>query len=279
MRNDFCIFILSHGRPDNVKTIGFLDRLQSEYPRYILCDNEDKTLERYYELYGNTVFTFNKEFTARHVDTMDMTENRKCVVFARHAVYKVAEELGYDYFLVLDDDTTNLRFNNPDGKFKVKYLDPIIDAFVEFVENTNVLTIAFCQGGDAFRSKRGNADDFRYWKRKAMNSFFCATKRPIDFLGSINEDTNAYALYGMRGDIFLTMYNVLLDQVTTQSSDGGLTDIYKQYGTYRKSFYTVMLVPSACKVNYMRSNHPRMHHIIKYNNLAPMIISDKYKKL
>jgi len=54
--------------------------------------------------------------------------------------------------------------------------------------------------------------------------------------------------------------------------------MYLDKGTYVKSFYSVMMNPSAVKVYKMATAHPRIHHFISWNNLAPKIISDKFRK-
>ena len=42
-----------------------------------------------------------------------------------------------------------------------------------------------------------------------------------------------------------------LNQKQTQKNKGGMTDIYMSQGTYVKSFYTVMMMPSSVKVGVM----------------------------
>jgi hypothetical protein len=112
-----------------------------------------------------------------------------------------------------------------------------------------------------------------------MNSFICATDRPFKFFGSTNEDVNAYATLGSRGDLFITVMKVALQQKQTQANAGGLTDIYKAFGTYVKSFYSVMCHPSSVKVYYLSgSKYDRIHHRVTWRNTVPVILSEEYKK-
>lgn len=111
-----------------------------------------------------------------------------------------------------------------------------------------------------------------------MNSFFCDTERPFYFIGRINEDVNTYTTLASRGDLFFTLNNVQLVQTTTQSNKGGMTDVYLDSGTYLKSFFSVITMPSAVIIRDMGDNHRRLHHHIKWNNTAPKIINQKYKK-
>lgn len=121
-----------------------------------------------------------------------------------------------------------------------------------------------------------------------MNSFICRTDRPFEFSGRINEDTTAYTVLQRAGLPFLTIVAAQVNQRTTQSNDGGLTDIYKAMGTYIKSFYSVMYTPSAVKVGVLKDcgskggakvdGHARLHHSIDWNAVAPKIIQEKYRK-
>ena len=69
-----------------------------------------------------------------------------------------------------------------------------------------------------------------------------------------------------------------LDQTLTQKKTGGNTDAYLQYGTYVKSFYSVMCNPSSVKISMMGETHRRIHHAVDWEHTVPKIISDKYKK-
>ena len=49
---DFAVFILTHGRPDNVKTLSTLKKCGYTGKIYFIVDNEDKTIEQYQNNYG-----------------------------------------------------------------------------------------------------------------------------------------------------------------------------------------------------------------------------------
>lgn len=143
---------------------------------------------------------------------------------------------------------------------------------LEFYENTPIKTLALCQGGDHVGGYKGLTH-----KRKAMNSFICSVDRPFTFIGTLNEDVNTYTIEGMRGDIFLTIMNLQLDQKDTQQIGGGLTESYIGMGTYVKSFYTVMVAPSCTHINQFFTKHMRLHHRINPNTAYPKIIREEIK--
>lgn len=282
MRNDFAVFILSHGRADRVVTVDSLKKCGYTGKYYIIIDNEDKQEDEYRRLYGDKVIQFDKLEASKTSDTCDLNPARNIVLFARNQCHRIAKELGLTYFLELDDDYQEFRcrYEDETGKFGTIYvrdLDSIIDVYINFLEKSGAHTVAFAQTGDFIGGKGSNV-----WKkklaRKAMNSFFCKTDRPFDFIGRINEDTTAYVLHGSRGKLFLTTANVSLDQCTTQAFSGGLTESYLDNGTYVKSFYTVMNCPSCVKVATMGVSNKRYHHIIDWEHAVPKIISGNYAK-
>ena len=273
MNDDFCAFILTHGRPDNVITYRTLERQGYTGKIYIIIDDEDKTADRYYEVFGDKVIMFDKKAIAETFDEGDNFDDRRAIVYARNACFDIAKDLGIKYFIQLDDDYYWFGYRTEKGGCSVKSLDGIFDAMLNFFKKTNTSAIAMSQGGDHI----GGYDPQKTLKRKAMNSFICSTNRPFRFVGRINEDVNSYTSLGGVGIIFFSIMQVQLDQKDTQQNDGGMTDIYVDSGTYIKSFYTVIFSPSCTKIRLMGTSHKRLHHSISWANAVPVILDEKYK--
>lgn len=53
---------------------------------------------------------------------------------------------------------------------------------------------------------------------------------------------------------------------------------YLSTGTYYKTFYSIMYMPSAVKISIMGNKNKRIHHHISWNNCVPCIIDEEYKK-
>lgn len=281
---DFCIFILTHGRANNVITDVLLKRRKCTYPIYYIIDNEDKQGESYYQKYGHDkVIMFDKKKYADMTDEGDNFNHRATITHARNASYDIAKQLGYTYFLQLDDDYTNFAFRfTPNGdftQFSNPDITPVLDAFLDFYKATPFDSIAFAQGGDFIGGSTGTSVNLSI-KRKAMNSFFCSTQRPIKFIGRMNEDVNTYTTLGKVGKLFGTIFLYALVQKQTQSTAGGITETYKTYGTYVKSFYTVMYNPSSVSISMIgnTSESMRIHHHIKWRCTVPKLLSPDYKK-
>ncbi len=286
MNNSFCTFIISHGRPDKVVTLNTLKRCNYTGPLFIVCDNEDKTIDQYKRNFGSdTVLIFDKIKYASMVDNADNFQNRRTTTHARNACFDLAKEKGFEYFLVLDDDYTSFCIVDEKQKnttdIKIKNINDIIDAVFKFLDSDNRIdSICFMQSGDTI----GGMDNFKKWnkdfpfsKRKAMNSFFCKTSRRFWFFSRLNEDVNTYLRLGSIGRLFMTIPQVLLQQAQTQATSGGMSEAYLASGTYVKSFYTVMICPSFA-ITTVTASMKRLHHKISWNNAVPKIIDETYKK-
>ena len=280
----FVVFILSHGRAGNIKTLKSLKKAGYTGKIIIVIDNEDEQEEEYKKIYGKeNIIVFDKIDISKRYDTMDNFEERRTIFYARNACFEIARKLGYKYFLELDDDYTQIAYKIVENnKFKsklVKDANTLFDAMIDFIESTNAYTVAFAQGGDFI----GGKDNNRYKEkliRKAMNSFFCKTDKQFEFKGRVNEDVNTYCLLGMQGKLLFTYTDVAIEQATTQAQKGGISEQYLDSGTYLKSFYTIMCCPSCVTIGLMGGSKKgmRLHHMISWNNCVPKIISEKYKK-
>lgn len=271
--SEFCVFILTHGRPDNIKTLSTLKKCGYTGKIYFIVDDEDSTMDKYIQKYGDSVKVFNKKDMADEVDEGNNFDNRKVIIHARNYCFKIAKELAIKYFVQLDDDYYYFGYRFDTGARIIKNLDRVFDIMLDYYKQADITSIAFSQGGDHI----GGFSGIRL-KRKCMNSFICSTDREFQFVGSINEDVNTYTILGSRGKLFFTFTNIQLDQKDTQSQDGGMTNAYSLTGTYVKSFHSVMMHPSSIKISMMNASNPRLHHSIKWANTTPMIIDDKYKK-
>lgn len=286
MRDGFGAFILTHGRPHAVQTVRALHRGGYTGPWWLVLDDEDDTREEYEREWGaERILVFTKDDTAQ--DMADNGGSRSVVLYARNAVDPFAQALGLTHYMVLDDDYTGFYYRHrqlrPDGAgirlgaTPVRSLDAVLDAMVDFLDTSGALTVAFAQGGDLL----GGHDRTFFnlgLSRKAMNLFICRTGRPVRFVGRINEDVNTYVTLGNRGELMFTVTTINLTQGDTQQQAGGMTPAYAASGTYRKSFYTVMMAPSCVKVWAMGSAHYRYHHRVTWNQTVPKILSGRWQR-
>lgn len=281
----YAVFILTHGRPDKVITYEVLRRQGYTGDIYIICDDEDKSLNKYKEKFGDSVIIFSKEKYKGKFDIMDNFEGNKVIVFARNACYDIARSLGLDYFFEYEDDYVGFYFRYAEDNSlrarKILDMDSVLNSMMDCLDSTKSDSLAFAQGGDFI----GGVSSLNHnsFKRKAMNSFvFKVNKNPKDdliFTGRMNDDVNLYLSLGKIGKLLFQIHKVCLVQLVTQSNSGGNTESYKEFGTYVKSFYSVMAEPSCCKIGIMGTANPRIHHSIDWKRAVPKIVKESLKKL
>lgn len=280
-KSDFVVFILTHGRPDNVVTFDCLKKHGYTGDVVILIDDLDKTGNDYKKKFGDLVQVFDKKKIKSESECGNNFNDLRSTIYPRNAMFILAQELGYKYFLQLDDDYTMFSYRFDDElnycEKNIKCLDKIFEKFCQFMEKTKTTSICFAQSGDFFGGKNSKLAEKVMAKRKGMNSFFCSIERPFKFFGQMNEDVNTVITLGKCGQLFLMSNQVSLKQKATQKTAGGMTEIYLDNGTYVKSFYSVMYCPSSVKVSVMTSKNRRIHHKINWKNTVPMIISEKHK--
>jgi hypothetical protein len=278
---NFCTFILSHGRPNTVKTYDTLRNHGYTGKIFIICDNEDSTIDEYRENYGDQVIMFDKKAIADRIDNADNTHSRKGVTYARVASYDIARGLGYKYFWQLDDDYLSF-YHVFNGKketrnTKLTKLDAALKIMLAYYISAPIDTLCMSQGGDHIGGSSSGMLKNIGIKRKAMNSFIMSTDREIGFFGRINDDVSTIVRLGSVGTLFFTHSMLKLNQPQTQAMAGGMSDVFKDGGTYLKSFYSVLYSPSSVQISTLgRGSGMRIHHRVNWNKAVPKILREKH---
>ena len=216
MRNkDFAVFILSHGRPNNVITYNTLKKHNYTGKIFIIIDNEDKKANQYYDKYDNQVIMFNKKEIASKTDHGDNFNDLRTTTHARNAIFEAAEKLNIKYFIQLDDDYNNFRYRYMKDEYttkgSVKNLDVFLDILIDFYKSIDCKSVSMAQGGDFIGGENcGMISNYINMSRKCMNSFICSTDRKFQFVSRLNEDVNTYLSLGAKGNLFLTIPHLSL---------------------------------------------------------------------
>ena len=305
---DFVILILSYGRPEFLKTHTWnvLDKVNSKARRVVVMSDDDKTIPEYKKMYGDdAVFVFNKIESEKKYD-IDLIDcywgkslSRKATVWARNEQFRIARELGYRWFMVLDDDYREIvmrhkMYRTSDGNeffptFKELLFAPCDEHGSLFdkccVKYFNILnsapwlySTAFSQCGDFIGGCQSILVRKYPWRWKAMNVFFCDTEKEYRYYGRFNDDVNAYVLNGRRGQMSLTLPVPSINQEPTQKTQGGVTDLYKMFGTYVKSLTSAVVSPSSVSVSCMGTVAPRIHHLVEWIIMCPRVVDESLCK-
>ena len=156
---------------------------------------------------------------------------------------------------------------------KKSCINDVFNIYLDFYEiNTKIKILAFMQGGDFSNMRNGKV------LRKSMNALFCSTDRQVIFNGRLNEDVNTYTRQNNIGNMCISLPFIQLCQKQTQSGNG-MSETYLEYGTYTKSFYSVIQLPSCVKISVLQSpSSYRIHHNINHRFCDAKIISYRFKK-
>ena len=276
----FAVFILTHGRADIIKTVDFLQKSGYTGDIWVVIDNEDDQEDLYREKFGDKVIQFDKRDYVPITDLGDNEDGRKIGVFARNFIQDKAKEMGYDYHLQLDDDIMGLNYRFvEDEKLKsivCKKLDSVFEAFVDYMDSAPITALSF--GHPAYYVGGSLKNFSKGMIPKTMTTFMMRADDLQYFHMRMNDDITTSAINGMRGKLYYTYLPLCINTELTQKAGGGMTEAYKDSGTYRKSFYSVMCMPSCTKIFHIGEVEERIHHTITWNNCTPKLLSERWKK-
>lgn len=240
----------------------------------VFISDDDTYADEYKKLFKNVVI-FKRDDYVFYFDEMHNERMNVCL-HARIAIQDYCRKNGIDGYIMLDDDYVNVTFTAVTKNIKSlkNVCWRILKIMAEMPEGVKML--AFAQGGD-FMAGSKYVTNYRVGRRrKAMNWFFCLSKRIIEWRGAINEDVNTYVYYGFRGGLYFTLWSIRFNQLQTQKTSGGQTELYKSRGTYLKSFFTVLLWPSGVYISQIGFRFVRIHHKVDWLKTVPMILKQKF---
>ena len=244
----FAIFILTNGRPNNQYTLEFL-RKSFKGDVFLICDNEDKTLKEYQNNYGEQVIVFDKNEWVSKSDPMDNFQSKNSVLYARNAVFEIAKDMGYEYFVMVDDDVTGLSFRyEKDGKLvgkPVKNFNKVSSVILETMDNTG--TDFFSFGMDKIYI--GGSSNSQYQKKiidKVYCFIFCRTEQQHFYKGIMNEDEINNILSMSVGKLAKSLTAIQIQyKPIGRDNIGGNAETYNENGyySYIRNFYPIIAFP------------------------------------
>jgi len=274
------IFIPSYHRPDNLKTVNFF--LKKGYDKnliHVFIDDATDDIEEYQrraEKDGFNLHIFEmKEARERFDYVHRASESRRSAGQARNMFYDIAESLGIDFYMVMDDDTANFQ-TRPFAKYLyMSTYEEIVDTFVgikDFMQRRRIGCFGLSQNGDMFVK-----GEKRILRKKVMNTTFIDTR--FMYRGERGvQDNDTSQFVGIMNEGYFTgslATGLVLQQTPSATATGGLTELYNECKLLNKSLIIPIQFPSCSYAEKQKRNGGRIYHKIRYRYLQPYLMKGK----
>lgn len=272
------IYIISKGRPQ-CRTADALTRMGYKGEWFIVCGNNDETIEKYRKNWGKEkVLEFDWYEQVKHSDLMDNFGVEKMgsgAVPVRNATRDISKKRGELRHWQFDDDY--LGFKMFDNKTKsnrrvtAEEFEKRLYQIAEFGVEGKLPNVGFALASDTFPDKALT------FSRRIFNAHNLTNDDNfVEWRGRMNDDLiNAITVY-KDGMCEYSFKFLSMEFPKTQSEAGGNTDIYKEDGTVRKTAYAVMADPLNVKLVV---KFGRYHHEVNWQSVCPKLIHEKYAKI
>ena len=283
MRDDFAIFICTHGRPNNQHTLNMLLKANYTGRWYLVLDDTDSTIQQYIDNYNpSNIIIFNKNYYINSdvYDNGDNVLHEKCILYAKRAVEDIAKSLGLSYFAVVDDDFIKLSLRYPeDGKLKrmiVTDIDSVLSAYIELLSH-GITALGFgavatyCDGVDAF--------DAKHLSKRYLPYQFILRNASVDvkWTSWMAEDDVTELQSGAVGNLWLVIPYIMQETkpIGDTTASGGMVDTYKNADTYTLNFNAVKNCPY--RISLRQRKDGKLILSRKYDICFPKLISGRYR--
>lgn len=268
------VYIISKGRPQ-CHTARTLERIGYSGDWFIVCGNNDETLEQYLARWGSErVKVFDWYEQVKATDTMDafgFEDMPSGAVPVRNATAEISRARGERRHWQLDDDYTGFQhFDGRTGKRPKcdgETLARMMERMAEFADECG---LANCGFPPSTIETDGNGA--LTCGKRVFNAHNLPSGGELfeEWRGRLNDDLiNAINVW-RHGKAELTFKCLAMNMPPTQSESGGLTDIYRDEGTVRKTAYAIMAAPGQVK---LVEKFGRYHHSADWRHIVPKIVA------
>lgn len=278
LRNDFAVFILSKGRPNAQITYSTLRSSGYTGAIHILCDNMDDTIDEYRENYGDEVLVFDKVKWSEKSDRMSNENAYNVLLPARNAVTEIAKDLGYKYYMQIDDDISRfthkwLDDNGDMNSVEVSKMDGILEAMIEYISSTPIISLTFTlpvfyQFGAEGAMKDGLLHD-------AYNTYLMSVDEPVTFKGMLTEDYIGISNSQIVGDLVYAITDIMYDSPKQGTNEGGLNDAYSDGDWWMVKIYALIANPGNVKL--IARDEGVIDIRTNINQRVPKILNEKWR--
>lgn len=283
MRNDFAVFIITHGRPDKQFTYKALRECGYSGKIYFVIDDTDTTIQEYINNFGvDNILVFDKNYYINS-DRFDNGTNEgifACATYARRAVEDIAKCIGLKFFCMADDDITKFviryNFNGTLKRIKLIDIDSVFDTYLDFFADKPIGCIGFSNPSIFFDKDlklrvEGLLD-------LPLNLFIRKTTSITMWSCWYGEDDIAAINANKTGSLWLNIPYVMRE--ITNLGTGAMCEIYASKSSYLRTFAKFRYNPSDFYITLNVKGQLSGQYVLRKasKSMFPKIISDRYKR-
>lgn len=275
MANEVPVFIISHERAETITTYDLLKKSGFTGKIYVVVDDMDTQIDKYKQKFKESLLIFSKEDVMKRCDPVDNFKIYTSALYPRLYCWEKAKELGYDIFVVCDDDITGFNIRYVKGEKlshkKVNDMDKIIELLDKFMRKTHIAAIGPFFANGLFGGKNGIFREglvpspFQF---KMINTSCDGVEK---WRGTRNEDGIFCADNWSIGNPDFAITNFVFNSKERGEGSGGLNEDYIAITKWILDSYLYITHPGGYTLND--------GGITKVtNNLYPKILPEKWRK-
>ena len=285
------IFIPSYHRANNLKTVKYY--LKIGWPSdnlHVFVDDEADDFEEYSlecDKMGVKLHVFSQEEARKRFDYVHRASmSRRSAGQARNMFYDIAKKEGIDFYCVQDDDTTSYEIKKGGKSIRKGGYEDVFNVFEgvkAFMLKREIGVFGTSQSGDFI-----GGVNTKILRNKVMNTTFYNTKYIYRGERGVQDNDTSQFVTIMNEGLFTGSVadGLVLHQVQSAKSEGGLTDLYNECKLLNKSLIIPIQYPSVCHAERQEKNGGRLHHHIRSRYLYPKLMKgtndniswEKYKE-
>jgi hypothetical protein len=271
------IFIPSYHRSDNLKTVKYFIKIGWDCKNiHVFIDDEADDFIEYEDCsnkLGFNLHVFNMEEARVRYDYVHRpSKSRRSAGQARNMFYDKAKELGINFYVVQDDDTSHMQ-TKKFGKYKGQStFNDIYNTFISvesFMRKRKIGLFGLSQTGDFI-----GGINSKLLRNKVMNTTFVLTDFIYRGERAVQDNDTSQFVSIMNEGLFTGSLGdgVVLNQTQSATAKGGLTDLYNECKLLNKSLVCPIQYPSSIHAERQDKNGGRLHHHIKNKYLYPRLL-------
>lgn len=282
MREDFAVFICTHGRPYAQHTLKKLLSTGYTGKYYLVLDDQDDTIQSYIDEYGaDNIIVFDKNHYINSMDVGSSNPPYKCIVYAKNACEDIARDMGLSVFVIADDDVVSFRYRWPEDNvlksMEVKSnIDEILDAYCDALLTMNISTASFGVPSHYFLGVSSITNEKVQSMRIPFQFVFRNTAHKVDWISGFGEDIITAVRYNQLGQFWQVLPQVELSTLPLATGSGGMLDTYKSLSSFTRAMYNFIFSPTGIK--FYQNKDGMFKPAIRYGSTTPKVVSPKFRK-